>query len=134
MGPLLFLNFINNLAENLSSNPKLFAHDTSLFSVVRDLSTSANEINDGFKKIESWAYYHWKMSFNPDPNPLKQASKSHHFDIIFNCNSAKKALTKNIWECFLIVNLILMNILKVTSKCIGLIRKLRNFLPRSSLL
>ena len=33
LGPLLFLIYINDLAENLSSNRKLFADDTSLFSV-----------------------------------------------------------------------------------------------------
>ena len=65
LGPLLFLIYINDFAENLSSNPKLFADDTSLFSVVRDLNTSANEVNDDLKKIEAWAH-RWKMSFNPD--------------------------------------------------------------------
>ena len=45
LGPLLFLICINDLAENLPSNPKGFADDTSLFSVVRDLNTTANEIN-----------------------------------------------------------------------------------------
>ena len=53
LGPLLFLIYINDLTENLSSNPKLFADDTSLFSVVRDLNTSAIEINDDLKKIEA---------------------------------------------------------------------------------
>ena len=53
LGPLLFLIYINDLAENLSPNPKLFADDTSLFFVVRDLNTSAIEINDDLKKIES---------------------------------------------------------------------------------
>ena len=38
--PLLFLIFINDLAEILSSNQKLFANGTSLFSVVRDLIIS----------------------------------------------------------------------------------------------
>ena len=56
LGPLLFLIYINDLAENLSSNPKLFADDTSLFSAVGDLNTSANEINDDLKKIETWAH------------------------------------------------------------------------------
>ena len=32
--PLLFLIYINDLAEILSLNPKLFANDFSLFSVV----------------------------------------------------------------------------------------------------
>ena len=56
LGPLLFLIYINDLAENLSSNPKLFADDTSLFSAVRDLNTSAIEVNDDLKKIEAWAH------------------------------------------------------------------------------
>ena len=34
LGPLLFLIYINDLSTGLSSNPKLLADDTSLFSVV----------------------------------------------------------------------------------------------------
>ena len=44
LGPM-FLIYINDLEENLSSSPKLFADDTFLFSVV----TSAIEINDDLK-------------------------------------------------------------------------------------
>ena len=133
----MFLNYINNLEENLSSNPKLFAHDNSLFSVVRDLNTSANEISDDFKKIESWAYQ-WKMSFNLHPDPFKQANKSHHPDIIFNCNSAKKSSYQKYLGMFLDSKLDfdehIKGILNKTRKFIGLIGKLRKFLPRSSLL
>ena len=43
LGPLLFLVYINDLSTDLSSNPKLFADDTSLFSVVHDRTTSLNE-------------------------------------------------------------------------------------------
>ena len=42
LGLLLFLIYINDLADGLSSNAKLFADDTSLFSVVHDVDTSAN--------------------------------------------------------------------------------------------
>ena len=42
LGPLLFLIFSNDLADGLSSNAKLFADDTSLFSIVHDVDTSAN--------------------------------------------------------------------------------------------
>ena len=48
LGPLLFLVCINNLADGLSSNAKLFADDTSLFSVIQDVDTSANELNNDF--------------------------------------------------------------------------------------
>ena len=38
LGPLFFLIFINDLSDNLISNPKLFADDTYLFSVVQDMT------------------------------------------------------------------------------------------------
>ena len=46
LGPLLFLVYINNLADGLPSNAKLFADDTSLFLVIHVADTSANELND----------------------------------------------------------------------------------------
>ena len=51
---------------------KLFADDTSLFSVVHDISTSASDINNDLKLISNWAFQ-WKMSFKPDP--CKQAQQ-----------------------------------------------------------
>ena len=62
---LLFLVYINDLTENLHSNPKLFADDTSLFSIVADEALSNSYLNNDLKKINDWAYK-WKMSFNPD--------------------------------------------------------------------
>ena len=41
--PLLFLIYINDLADDLPSNLKLFANDTSLFSVVHDVNASARK-------------------------------------------------------------------------------------------
>ena len=38
--PLLFLVHINDLLNGLKSNPKLFADDTSLFSVIHDVNSS----------------------------------------------------------------------------------------------
>ena len=61
---------IYNLSKNLSSNHKLFADDTSLFSVVHNLNTCTNSLNEDLEKINDWATQ-WKMSFNPDPT--KQA-------------------------------------------------------------
>ena len=38
LGPLLFLIYINDLANELKSNVKLFADDTPLFTIVKDLN------------------------------------------------------------------------------------------------
>ena len=66
LGPLLFLIYINDLSDNLITNPKLFADDTSLFSIVHDPNATANDQNSDLAKINDWAYQ-WKMNFNPDP-------------------------------------------------------------------
>ena len=50
LGPLLFLIYINDLSDGLSSNAKLFADETSLFSVVHDINTSSIELNSELKK------------------------------------------------------------------------------------
>ena len=70
-GPLLFLIYIIDLPEGLSSNAKLFADDMSLFSVIHNSSTSALELNNDLAKINRWAFQ-WKMSFNPGPKKQAQ--------------------------------------------------------------
>ena len=70
LGPLLFLIYINDVADGLSSNTKAFADDTSLFSVIHDSVTTILELNGNLSRIKQWACQ-WKMIFNPDPN--KQA-------------------------------------------------------------
>ena len=46
-----FWFYINDLSENLSKNAKLFADDSSLFSVVRNINTSATHLNNDSRKI-----------------------------------------------------------------------------------
>ena len=90
LGPLFFLVYINDLAEGLVSDVRMFADDTSLFSIVYDEKVSADILNADLKFIEKWVYQ-WKMQFNPDKN--KQAiqvifshrkSKPTHPPLTFN--------------------------------------------------
>ena len=90
LGPLLFLIYINDLSENLVSNPKLFPNDTSHFSVIRNKQSSAQNLNEDLNKINYWAFQ-WKMRFNPDPSKQAQEiifsrklQKSVHSPLHFN--------------------------------------------------
>ena len=62
LGPLLFLIYVNDLSENLASNPKLFADDTSLFFVVKNVDASNVDLNKDLKKIGEWTFQ-WKINF-----------------------------------------------------------------------
>ena len=90
--PLLFLVYINELPEGLTTNVKLFADDTSLFSVVHDSTLSSVSLNNDLLKISQWAYQ-WKMTFNPDVSKQAQevvfSSKgitTNHATVYFNNN------------------------------------------------
>ena len=71
MCPLLFLIYINDLPNELKSNAKLFANDTSLFTVVNDKNDSANILNNYLQSISTWTY-NWKMLFNPGSSKRAQ--------------------------------------------------------------
>ena len=105
LGPLLFLIYINDLADDLSSNVKLFADDTSLFSVVHDVNASARELNNDLKKINKWAFQ-WKMSFNPDPRKQDQEvifsrkiKKLPRPSLVFNNNNVLQNLFSKASRC-----------------------------------
>ena len=71
LGPLFFLIYINDLPDGLKSNVKLFADDTSLFSVVKNKEESASDLTNDLDMISKWAY-NWEMSFNSDPKKPAQ--------------------------------------------------------------
>ena len=97
MGPLLFLIYINDLSDNLSSNPKLFDDYTSLFLIVHDINQSGIKLNEDLEKISNWAFQ-WIMSFNLDNNKQAQEvifsrkrQKSNHRSLTFNGTSVTQS-------------------------------------------
>ena len=144
LGPLLFSIYINDLSDDLSTNAKLFADDTSLFPVVRDVNTLAAHLNNDLRKISHWAFQ-WKMSFNSDPSKQAQEvifsckhQKISYPSIYFNNSpiesvSSQKHLRK-ILDTKLNFQEDIKNILTKVNKTVGLLRELENILPRGSLL
>ena len=141
--PLLFLIYINDLSDNLTSNAKLFADDTSLFSVVHSVNTSAKELTDYLKKVNDWVF-HWKISFNPDPSKQAQkvifsrkSKKSNHLPLAFNNNYVSQTYSQKLLGVILDFKLTFgehfNNVLAKVNKAVGLLRKLRNILPRTTL-
>ena len=63
LGPLFFLVYINDLVDNVDSDVKMFADDTSLFSVVGDETITAEQLNRDLERVRLWAWQ-WKMEFN----------------------------------------------------------------------
>ena len=140
LGPLLFLVYINNLLDGLNTSAKLFADDTSLFSVAKNINKSAKDLNDDLATIVNWSSK-WKMLFNPDPlKPAqevifsKKKNKGNHPVLSFNNVPLQKVSHQKHLGIFLDENLdfkyhLQQKTVKV-NKGIAMIRKLRKWLPR----
>ena len=136
LGPLFILICINDLSDGLISNPKLFADDTFLFSVVQNINSTANDLNGDLIKISDWAFQ-WKMMFNPDPKKQAQKvifsrkiNKIDHPPLYFNENLVKSSPTQKhlgmILDTKLDFSLHLKNGQNKVNKTIGLLRKLQD--------
>ena len=65
LGPLLFLVYINDLTDNISSEIRLFADNSSLFTRVNGVDQTHAKLVQDLQTVTNWAYQ-WKMVFNPD--------------------------------------------------------------------
>ena len=64
LGPLLFLVYINDIAEHLLSLTRLFADDSSLFYSASHIDDIAGIINHDMQLLSNWARQ-WLVTFNP---------------------------------------------------------------------
>ena len=144
LGPLLFLIYINDLTNELKSNAKLFADDTSLFTIVKDKTERANILSNDLSEISKWAY-DWKMLFNPDPCKSaqdvvfsrKKKTQSHPAISLNNIQVERTSYQKHLGllldEKLNFKQHVDSAILKMNIG-ISVIKKLRHSLPRKSLL
>ena len=95
-------------------------------------------------KINNWAFQ-WKMRFNPDPNKQVQEvifsrkiNKIDHPLLYFNQKLVESSSNhKHLWmvlDTRLDFDLHLKNVKNKVNKTVGLLRKLQNTLPRTSLI
>ena len=81
LGPLFFLVYINDLTDNIQSDMRLFADDSSLFTCVKGVSQTHERLVKDLQTVSEWGHQ-WKMVFNPDLT--KQA-----IEIVFTCKERK---------------------------------------------
>ena len=81
LGPLLFLVYINDPTDNISSEMRLFVDDASLFTCVKGVTQTHDKLEKDLLTVTQWAYQ-WKMVFNPDIT--KQAT-----EVFFSCKNKK---------------------------------------------
>ena len=137
---MLFLIYINDLSHDLASNAKLFEDDTSLFSVLENMTKSANKLNNDLTKISTWAFQ-WKMNFNPDPTKQAQEvifsrklQNTNHPSLNCSHNTESHKHHGMVLDSRLDFKEHMEIIFKKNSKTIGLLRKLQNLLPKNSLI
>ena len=64
LGPLLFLVYINDMPETISSTARLFAYDSLVYRIIRTEEDQALLQKD-LDKLQKWER-DWLMQFNPD--------------------------------------------------------------------
>ena len=144
LGSLFFSIYINDLVDGLSSNTKLFADDTSVYSIIHDSVITTSELNNDLAKVKQWAF-HWKMNFNTDLKKQAQEvffsrklKKACHPPLCFNNNNISQTSSQKHLGLTLDNRLIfdkhLTNLSNKISKTIGLLQKLQNILSRPALL
>ena len=140
---LLILLICNDLPKDLKCTVKLFADDTSIFTVVLDPNVAAIDLNHDLEHIKLWAN-RWRMSFNPDPS--KQAveitfstkrDKFNHPILFFN-NSQVMRVDEHkhlglILDSKLSFSSHIHAAISKSRKAIGMLRLLSMYLPRETL-
>ena len=139
LGPLLFLVYVNDIAENLLSLVRLFADDSSLFFSATNLKDIEGIINHDLAFIASWAKK-WLVDFNPiktvamlfslrpvdylptfifDNTNISFVDNHKHLCVTFSCNGQ--------WKTHI------DNILNSAYKTLGIMRKLKYRFSRQAL-
>lgn len=140
LGPLLFLIFINDIVNNIGTNIRLFADDTSLYHIVEDPLLAAIILNSALSNIFSWAKQ-WLVDFHPQKTEslviTKKRDKPVHPQLYMGNTSIKEVVThKHLGVVFTNDMLWHSHIKNITDKAfkrLGILRRHKFYLDRRSL-
>ena len=82
LGPLLFLVYINDIADDLSGFSRLFADDTSIGHTAQDVTHLRTLIDTDLDNLQKWSEK-WMLKFNPNKTDI----------MIFNTRNVQNNLT-----------------------------------------
>jgi hypothetical protein len=136
---LLFLIYINDIADKLLSPSKLFADDTSLGYSSQNVVEIENVINHDLCELNTWSTK-WLMSFNPDKTEIMVFSNTDvGYNFNFSLNGNNIPITTNHKHLGVTLssdakwNIHIENIILSVSRHLGILRKLKYGLSRQNL-
>ncbi len=85
LGPLLFLIYVNDIAESLVSITRLFADDSSLAVSNSDSAVIETTLNSDLRTVTNWSKQ-WLVNFNPNKTEVVFFSLSNQIrpNLVFN--------------------------------------------------
>ena len=139
LGPLLFLLYINDIADNTRSLCRLFADDTSLSYSSSDMNEIETSLNYDLNELYNWSEK-WLVDFNPQKTECVLFTNSRNLikpNIIFNNENVQfvenhkhlgVTFSSNInWNCHV------QNIIKSATSQLSVLRKFKFILNRHNL-
>ena len=75
LGPLLFLIYLNDIAESASTTLRLFADDCPLYRVIK-LEANTSQLQCDLDHLSQWAQT-WQMKFNLTKCTVIKCTRSH---------------------------------------------------------
>ena len=147
LGPLLFLIYINDLPNSLKSSvPCLYADDTQIFTSSHDPTEIANNLNSDLENVTDWLNVNKlrshptksKMMVIGSRNNLKSNVDDLRSNIKIDNNDVSPVLSQKCLGTYLDERLVfdvhIEQICKKVCPGIGVLRRIKPFVTRSSLL
>ncbi|XP_071123950.1 uncharacterized protein [Mytilus edulis] len=138
LGPLLFIIYINDIAEQLTSLCRLFADDTSFSYSGHDEELIQSVVSRDLRQLDEWSRK-WLMSFNPEKTEIMMFSNNEIQNLNFTMNNKEIPIVRSHKHLGVTFrsdakwNNHVENILNSVKKHLNILRKLKYQLSRQNL-